>query len=153
MIDVCGFTLKNVRHPEGREGFGLLCDIVYKGKVVGSCQDYGDGCVSNVYLEQEYREAWMLAQERFYARFPELKPYAFSDDVFVEDLDNFRQDEKEFKKNQKHGFQFLVRIHYADFSQKVCATRTKDGLKKYMDAQKNVSYAIYYEEPDFKIAA
>ena len=45
MIEVNGFTIKNVRTPEGREGYGLLCDIFFKGKKVGACEDYGYGAI------------------------------------------------------------------------------------------------------------
>ncbi|MCM1322981.1 MAG: hypothetical protein NC218_02245 [Acetobacter sp.] len=153
MLEVRGFTIKNVRHPEGREGYGLLCDIFYKGKKVGSCEDYGMGSVSNVYIDAEYKELFQQAQDAFYAQFPQLANDRYDDDTFVTHLDALKEDLRVYKQKAKLGYPCLVRVAYQDWSENYCWAKTRAAIDNYVKTKTSVDKVfIYTSENDFKVA-
>lgn len=154
MIEVNGFTIKNVKTPVGREGYGLVCEIFYKGKKCGECNDYGDGSVSNVWIDKEHTDLWEKAKDTFYKKFPDLYDHYLNDDSFVSDLAQFKEDEKQYKAYSKRGYPYLVRVDFTDWTQVYCGAATLDVAKKYAASKKNVAKVTYYSSLDeFKIVA
>lgn len=60
MATIKGFQLKNVKHPIGREGYGLLATMYLNGKKIGTYEDYGDGALGDTnYVSKDARADMM----------------------------------------------------------------------------------------------
>ena len=58
MASIKGFQLKNVKTPQGREGYGCIATMYLDGKKIGTYADYGDGACETVdFVSKEAEEA------------------------------------------------------------------------------------------------
>lgn len=60
MASIMGFTMKGIKEPLGREGYGCIGTMYLDGTKIGTYTDYGDGACEQVeYTCPKHREAMM----------------------------------------------------------------------------------------------
>lgn len=72
MASIMGFTMKGIKEPLGREGYGCIGTMYLDGTKIGTYTDYGDGACEQVeYTCPKHREA-MIEQIKKMAAGAEL---------------------------------------------------------------------------------
>ena len=113
MASIFGFEIKGLKTFRGRDGEGSQGNIYYNGKKVGWYNNQANGGVTDIDFDggkEQYSKMMGLLKEamrKYYERYPLTEPYADlepNEDIFIDDLVCFTQDEKEFKKYQKDGY-------------------------------------------------
>lgn len=118
MASIYGFKLKNVKTFPGRDWEGVTADLWYKGKKVAFYSDYGDGAGGTVQYyngrpgKDEYEPKLTMAikrmaeDERFEAETRTIlkdSDYLSGEDIFIAELVQLTDDEKQYKKFVKQG--------------------------------------------------
>lgn len=110
MASIKGFSLKSVKHPIGKEGYGLIGTMYLNGKKIGTYEDWGDGTMGdtrydkkeyeedmmrtiiayakenhNEYIENLYRERPQQYEEKV-ARFKRCYPYIPDEDINIQTM-------------------------------------------------------------------
>lgn len=115
MANIKGWTLKNVKKWEGREGEGIQGDLYFAGKKVGWYNDAGNGGETDIdlYTPRLY-EMFKNAAKAYFEEHPDplyqalgIKP---DEDNLIEEILTLIEREKLFKKYIKQGYQFLLII-------------------------------------------
>ena len=113
MASIFGFSIKNVTTFMGREGPGSQGNIYYNNKKVGWYNNSADGGEADINFDgdrakrAEMENLLKEAARKYYERFPLTGEFAClngDEQIFMEDLIEFTQDEKELKKHQKDGY-------------------------------------------------
>ena len=113
MASIFGFEIKGLKTFVGRDGMGSQGNIYYNGKKVGWYNNQANGGATDIDFDgskEQYSKMMGLLKEamrKYYERYPLTEPYADlepNEDIFIDDLVCFTQDEKEFKKYQKDGY-------------------------------------------------
>ena len=113
MASIFGFEIKGLKTFVGRDGMGSQGNIYYNGKKVGWYNNQANGGATDIDFDggkEQYSKMMGLLKEamrKYYEHYPLTEPYADlepNEDIFIDDLVCFTQDEKEFKKYQKDGY-------------------------------------------------
>ena len=113
MASIFGFEIKGLKTFVGRDGMGSQGNIYYNGKKVGWYNNQANGGATDIDFDggkEQYSKMMGLLKEamrKYYERYPLTEPYADlepNEEIFIDDLVCFAQDEKEFKKYQKDGY-------------------------------------------------
>lgn len=113
MANIKGWTLKNVKKWEGREGEGKQGDLYFAGKKVGWYNNDGNGGASDIDLDTPERyDTLKNATKAYFEEHPNplyvmygLEP---DEDAFIEEVLMLIEKEKLFKKYTKKGYEFLL---------------------------------------------
>lgn len=170
MINIKGFTIKNIKSTEGREGAGILFDIYFGKTCVAYYADYGDGAMPQLDFvpdQKEYQAKLAEAMNAFYAKYPDLKQADYISDSPSDVFSNidkfayrmylFNEDQKAYNKYAKQGRRTTV-VYTADFADRYLSGNcTLAQIEKYFtdNAAKIGKYSerrIYTSPSDFVIA-
>lgn len=90
MASIMGFTMKGIKKPLGREGYGCIGTMYLDGTKIGTYKDYGDGaCEIIEYTCREHREAMMKVviayakehHDKFIANLYKQRPQQFQEEI------------------------------------------------------------------------
>ena len=134
MANLMGIQMKNIKHFNGMEGYGLNSSIYLDGKRVGTYDDYGNGASGELNCDDRDIEKKVIDRiKEFYRKHPLIDsmklfdvefdkdnlPYTDIDkediwylvDVFFSQLELYSELEKDFKKQTKKYSNFAI-IHF-----------------------------------------
>lgn len=157
MANIKGWTLKNVKKWEGREGEGRQGNLYFAGKKVGWYNDDGNGGETDIDLDTPQRYVTLKnAAKAYFEEHPNplyvmygLEP---DEDCLIEAILELLEKEKEFKKQQKKGFPYLFIVEDT-YHWKAVGIKSEDTLeklrKKYVSEGHQVE--IYRSVADFNL--
>lgn len=99
MASIKGFTLRNVKHPLGREGYGLIGTMYLNGKKIGTYTDYGDGGMEDVVYESEQDEQDMT---RLIIEYAKEHPNTMIMSLYNERPEQFKEKCERFKRHHPY---------------------------------------------------
>ena len=112
MASIYGFTLKNRKTFQGLDWQGNQGNLYYNGKKVAWYNDSGNGGSCDiVYYDNSYAPILKETINRYFKERPIITEYGELDgdeDLFMAELLQLMDDEKEYKKAIKKGYSCLV---------------------------------------------
>lgn len=168
MASIYGFKLKNIKTFPGRDWEGVTADLWYNGKKIAQYADYGDGADGTLEYEG-FREGQkkyesilneaikkLADDERFgeYTRETLKKTdYFMGDAIFIDELLDLTDKEKQFKKIQKKGFACIAfyrqtgGMYYAAWF----ASKDDEQIEKFKTQKGIEQFRLYTSIDEFDI--
>ena len=140
MANIYGFTLKNRKSFQGLDWQGNQGDLCYNGKKVAWYNDSGNGGEETI--------------KRYFKERPIITEYGELDgdeDVFMAELLQLMDDEKEYKKAIKKGYSCLVTYTDAKMHFSYSMMCNEDTAQKMSNCTDITELKIYRSEKDFII--
>lgn len=95
MASIMGFTMKGIKEPLGREGYGCIGTMYLDGTKIGTYTDYGDGACEQVeYTCPKHREAMM----KVVIAYAKEHPDEFIVNLYKQRPHQFQEEIERFKK-------------------------------------------------------
>lgn len=155
MASIYGFSLKNRKTFQGLDWQGNQGNLYYKGKKVARYNDCGNGSSCDiVFYDNSCAPILEETIKRYFKERPIITEYGELDgdeDVFMAELLQLMDNEKEYKKAVKKGYSCLVTYTDANthFSYSMmCNENTAEKMKNRTDI---TGLKIYRSEKDFII--
>lgn len=99
MAKIKNIQLKSVRNIMGREGYGLLCNIYFKGKKAAEYADYGDGGMASIeFVSKDIEEAVMHEVFAYHQTYPN----EFILKLYQNNMDKYETDKKRVLENMPY---------------------------------------------------
>jgi|GEM_PF-4794825 len=158
MAKIKGIQLKAVNYFRGHDGYGVSANLYLDNKKIGEILDDGWGGGFQIHIEQKEKEE--ILKERVKRYFDE-NPSEFPEvEIFLDDLLNLSNLEKDWKKMVKDGLPILVDMHFRKIGtvpvgatkKPVCmGVNNEATLQKVLLEYKPVDHRVYRSEKDFII--
>lgn len=157
MASIKGWQLKGLKTFQGRDWEGVQGNLYYNGKKAGWYNDSGNGGMADIDLNsKELQEQFEKSIKDYYAehpltgRFTDLTP---DGEIFMGDLLNLMQDEKQYNKMSKKGYSHIALYKRSenDPYENVIGFKTAEGREKYLAKQGITEYRAYSSQEDFII--
>ncbi len=133
MASIYGFMLKNRKTFQGLDWQGNQGNLHYKDKKVAWYNDSGNGGSCDiVYYDNSYAPILEETIKRYFKERPIITEYGKLDgdeDLFMAELLQLMDDEKEYKKAAKKGYSCLVTYTDAKRRQSYCKRVTTKNKK------------------------
>ncbi len=107
-----GYTVKNVKSFQGREGYGFECSLYKDGKKIGTVTDTAGGGMTDFYLnkgEKEILDTHCKTLPKWGSEYGS-KEYDTDCDIFLNSLVNDFEQQKQYRKWCKKGKVTVYRI-------------------------------------------
>ena len=155
MASIYGFTLKNRKTFQGLDWQGNQGDLCYKGKKVARDNDSGNGGSCDiVYYDNSYASILEETIKRYFKERPIITEDGELDgdeDLFMAELLQLMDDEKEYKKAVKKGYSCLVTYTDAKMHFSYSMMCNEDTAQKMSNCTDITELKIYRSEKDFII--
>ncbi len=155
MASIYGFSLKNRKTFQGSDWQGNQGDLCYNGKKVAWYNDSGNGGACDLeYYDSRYASILEETIKRYFKERPIITKYGELDgdeDLFMAELLQLMDDEKEYKKGVKKGYSCLITYTDANTHLSYIITCNEDGVKNTLNRTDLIDIRIYRSEKDFII--
>ena len=155
MASIYGFTLKKRKTFHGLDWQGNQGDLYYNGKKVAWYNDSGNGGSCDiVYYDNAYAPILEETIKRYFKERPIITEYGELDgdeDLFMAELLQLMDDEKEYKKAVKKGYSCLVTYTDANTHFSYSMMCNEDTDQKMSNRTDITELKIYRSTKDFII--
>ena len=155
MASIYGFTLKNRKTFQGLDWQGNQGNLDYKSKKVAWYNDSGNGGSCDiVFYDNVYAPILEETIEHYFKERPIITEYGElggDEDLFMAELLQLMDDEKEYKKAVKKGYSCLVTHTDANTHFSYSMMCNEDTAEKTSNRTDITELKIYCSEKDFII--
>jgi len=150
MASIQNVSLKALKSGFGRNENGFQANIYLGKKKIGFVLDEGNGGALKIDIMDKQEEFEQIAQNHMKSK---QKDYYSAEEDFLYELVELVDNEKEYKKAVKKGFNYVVFLDYGMKKMpEIARCTTEQGVKKMINECQPEKHTVYGSLEDFIIA-